>query len=344
MSRNKQLVLLHRPTGRVSIDHFEVREIPLRPPNDGELLIKTHYLSIDPTNRVWMSDRPQYMPPVEIGEVMRGFGLGEVIDSRHPQFARGDLVTGLLGWQTHCYSDAQGLRPLQKIPTDTGIPPRTFLGALGLTGGLTAYFGMISLGDPKAGETVVVSAAAGSVGSLAGQLAKLRGARVIGIAGGHEKCSYVVGELGFDACIDYQNQDVGTELERLCPQGISVYFDNVGGSILEAVLARLALRARVVLCGMISQYNDEQRWTGPRNFDAILYQRARVEGFIVSDFRPQFPKAYAELIPLWRSGQLTYREHLVHGLENAPAAVNMLFDGKNHGKLILQVATDGTSS
>lgn len=340
MTMHKQLLLKRRPEGRVSLDNFDVRTTPLRPLAANEILVKTLYLSIDPTNRIWMSDRPQYMPPVELGEVMRGFGLGEVLESRNPLFARGDLVAGLVGWQSHCYSDGGGLRPLQKLPTGMGVPPRAFLGSLGATGGLTAYFGMIAIGDPKEGETVVVSAAAGSVGSLAGQLAKRRKARVIGIAGGADKCKYVQAELGFDACIDYQNQDVGAELDRLCPQGINVYFENVGGAILEAVLARLALRARVVLCGMISQYNEEGKATGPRNFDMILHRRARVEGFIVSDFFARFPEAYAELIPLVLSGQLKYREHIVSGLENAPAAVNMLFDGQNQGKLLLQVATD----
>ncbi len=344
MTHHRQLILTSRPQGLPSLANFQLREQPLRPLRDGEVLIRTHYLSLDPTNRVWMSDRPQYMPPVELGEVMRGFGLGEVIESRSAKFAPGDSVTGLLGWQTHCYSDGQGLRPLQKIPTGLGVPARSFLGVLGLTGGLTAYFGMLAIGDPKPGETVVVSAAAGSVGSLAGQLAKRRGSRVIGIAGGADKCSFVTRELGFDACIDYRQEEVGAALDRLCPQGINVHFENVGGTILEAVLARLALRARVVLCGLISQYNGEETATGPRNFDMLLHRRARLEGFIVSDFLTRFPEAYAELVPLVKNQQLVYREHIVDGLENAPKAVCMLFDGSNLGKLLLRVLDDGNSN
>jgi NADPH-dependent curcumin reductase CurA len=343
MGTNRQLILNSRPDGRVSLANFEIRDSALRTVQEGEVLVRTQYLSIDPTNRIWMSDRPQYMPPVELGSVMRGFGIGEVIESRRPDFQPGDLVAGLLGWQTHCYSDASALRPLQKLPSGLGVPPRAFLGSLGMTGGLTAYFGMMVIGQPKAGETVVVSAAAGSVGSLAGQLAKRRGCRVIGIAGSPEKCQYVTSELGFDACIDYAHEDVGTALDRLCPNGIDVYFENVGGAILEAVLARLQLRARIVLCGMISHYNDKDVLAGPRNFDMILHRRARIEGFIVSDFIARFPEAFAELVPLVLSGQLKYREHIVSGLENAPAAVNMLFDGKNLGKLLLQVAPDAAS-
>lgn len=344
MATQKQLILTSRPQGRPSLANFEFRQQGLRPLRDGEILVRTLYLSIDPTNRVWMSDRPQYMPPVELGEVMRGFGLGEVIESRSPNFAPGDRVTGLLGWQSHCYSDGQGLRPLQKLPVGLGVPPRAFLGALGMTGGLTAYFGMLVIGDPKPAETVVVSAAAGSVGSLAGQLAKRRGSRIIGIAGGADKCKFVTQELGFDACIDYRQEDVGAALDRLCPRGIDVHFENVGGTILESVLARLALRARVVLCGLISQYNEDGKATGPRNFDMLLHRRARIEGFIVSDFLPRLPEAYEELVPLVRSRQLTYREHIVKGLENAPAAVCMLFDGTNHGKLLLQLEDDGNSA
>jgi NADPH-dependent curcumin reductase CurA len=337
---HRQLILTSRPEGRVSSSNFEIRDIPLAPVKDGEVLIRTLCLSIDPTNRIWMSDRPQYMPPVELGTVMRSLGLGEVLESRNPNFAPGDLVSGLLGWQSHCYSDASALRPLQKLPQVPGVPPRAFLGVLGLTGGLTAYVGLMFIGQPKPGETVVVSAAAGSVGSLVGQIAKLKGCRVIGIAGTQEKCSYVTSELGFDACIDYSREDVGAALDRLCPSGIDVYFENVGGAILEAVMGRLQLHARIVLCGMIAQYNDKDRPTGPRNFDMILHRRARIEGFICSDFLPRFPEAFAELIPLYVSGKLKYREHVLSGLENAPAAVNMLFDGTNQGKLLLQVAPD----
>ena len=339
MLHNRQLILKSRPTARVALSDFELREQPLAPVRDGEVLTQTLYLSIDPTNRVWMTDRPQYMPPVAIGEVMRGFGLGVVMESRHPDFRKGDLVSGLLGWQLYSYWDATALRPLRKLPQDLGVPPTAFLGVLGLTGGLTAYFGMLVIGNPKAGDTVVVSAAAGSVGSLAGQLAKHRGCRVIGIAGSAEKCRYVTDELGFFACIDHSREDVAAELARLCPGGIHVHFENVGGTILEAALAHLAVAARVVLCGLISQYNEQEPPLGPRNFDMILHRRARVEGFIVSDFAARFPEAFAELVPLVHSGKLTYREHIVSGLEQAPGAVNMLFDGTNRGKLLIEVAS-----
>ena len=343
MLHNRQLILTSRPEGRVAPSHFEIREQPLRPVQDGEVLTRTLYLSIDPTNRVWMTDRPQYMPPVALGEVMRGFGLGVVVESRHPDFQQGDLVSGLLGWQHYSYWDARALRPLRKLPSHLDVPQTAFLSVLGLTGGLTAYFGMLAIGRPKAGDTVVVSAAAGSVGSLAGQLAKQHGSRVVGIAGSTEKCSYVTSELGFDACIDYSREDVGAALDRLCPRGIDVHFENVGGAVLDEVLARLAVHARVVLCGLISQYHDLERPLGPRNFDMILHKRARIEGFIVSDFAARFPEAFAELVPLVQSGQLKYREHIVNGLENAPGAVNMLFDGTNQGKLLLRLASDSDS-
>lgn len=337
MRTNLQLVLRARPEGRVSLDHFEVREQPIAPLSDGQVLIETLYLSIDPTNRIWMSDRPQYMPPVAIGEVMRGLGLGQVVESRHPDYQPGDLVSGLLGWQQLALWEASSLRPLQKLPRHLDVPLTAFLGTLGLTGGLTAYFGMMSIGQPKPGDTVLVSAAAGSVGSLAGQLAKRAGSRVIGIAGSADKCQYVTDELGFDACINYAQENVATALDRLCPDGISVLFENVGGEQLEAALHRLRIHARVVLCGLISSYNDVEL-RGPRNFDMLLHRRATLQGFIVSDFASRFPEALAELAPLVRSGALKYRQHIVQGLTHAPAAVNMLFDGKNHGKLLLQVA------
>lgn len=342
MRTNQQLILKARPPARVSLEHFELRQQPLEPLRDGQVLIETHYLSIDPTNRVWMSDRPQYMPPVAIGDVMRGFGIGQVIESRHPDYAPGDWVSGLLGWQQYALWESGSLRPLQKLPRHLDVHPTAFLGTLGVTGGLTAYFGMLAIGQPKPGDTVLVSAAAGSVGSLAGQLAKRAGARVIGIAGSAHKCQYVTEELGFDGCINYSQDDVGTALDRLCPDGISVLFENVGGDQLEAALSRLKVHARVVLCGLISSYNDSQP-RGPRNFDMLLHKRTTLTGFIVSDFASRFPEALAELAPLVRSGSLKYRQHIVLGLTQAPAAVNMLFDGTNHGKLLLQVADSADS-
>jgi len=328
---NTQWVLASRPVGMVAASNFERREVPVPEPAEGELLVHNLYLSLDPAMRGWISDARSYMPPVAIGEVMRGGCVAEVLDSRHAAFSPGELVFGMFGWQDYAVSEGTGVL---RVPEDVG--PTLALGALGWTS-LTAYFGLAEIGKPAPGETVVVSGAAGATGSVVGQLARLRGARVIGIAGGPEKCDWVTRELGFDAAIDYRSEDVRARLKEQCPDGIDVYWDNVGGEILEAALGRLAVHARVVYCGAISCYNASSPPPGPRNYMQVLIRRARVEGFLVFDYVDRIDEALAELVPLVRSGQLRYREDIREGLDSAPAALGDLFTGANDGKLIVRV-------
>jgi len=328
---NTQWVLASRPVGMVAASNFERREVPVPEPAEGELLVHNLYLSLDPAMRGWISDARSYMPPVAIGEVMRGGCVAEVLDSRHAAFSPGELVFGMFGWQDYAVSEGTGVL---RVPEDVG--PTLALGALGWTS-LTAYFGLAEIGKPAPGETVVVSGAAGATGSVVGQLARLRGARVIGIAGGPEKCDWVTRELGFDAAIDYRSEDVRARLKEQCPDGIDVYWDNVGGEILEAALGRLAVHARVVYCGAISSYNASSPPPGPRNYMQVLIRRARVEGFLVFDYVDRIDEALAELVPLVRSGQLRYREDIREGLDSAPAALGDLFTGANDGKLIVRV-------
>jgi NADPH-dependent curcumin reductase CurA len=329
---NDAWVLASRPEGMVSPANFARAQDTVPELAAGQLLVRNLYLSLDPAMRGWISGARSYMPPVAIGEVMRGGCAGEVIASRHPDFEPGELIQGMFGWQRYAVSDGSGVT---RIPA--GIAPTQALGVLGFTG-LTAYFGLAEIGKPKAGETVVISGAAGATGSVAGQLARLRGARVIGIAGGQAKCSWLVDELGFEAAIDYREEDLRARLKELCPDGIDVYWDNVGGEILEAALARLALRARVIFCGAISAYNDSEPPRGPRNFMQLLVSRARLEGFLVFDYLDRVDEAMAELVPLVRSGELRYREDIRAGLENAPAALCDLFTGANGGKLMVRIA------
>jgi NADPH-dependent curcumin reductase CurA len=329
---NAQWVLATRPDGMVTSANFELREVPVPEPGDGELLVHNLYLSIDPAMRGWISKARSYMPPVAIGEVMRGGCVAEVIESRHPDYSPGELVFGMFGWQEYALSDGVGVL---RVPD--GVGPTLALGALGWTS-LTAYFGLTEIGKPQPGETVVVSGAAGATGSVVGQLAKLRGARVVGIAGGRDKCEFVLHELGFDAAIDYRSEDVRARLKKLCPDGIDVYWDNVGGEMLEAALGRLAVHARVVFCGAISSYNASSPPPGPRNYMQLLIRRARVEGFLVFDYVDRIDEALAELVPLVESGQLRYREDVREGLDSAPTALGDLFTGANDGKLIVHIA------
>jgi NADPH-dependent curcumin reductase CurA len=311
---------------------FRWNEAPIPEPADGEVLVRVRYVSFDPAMRGWMEDRPSYLPPVAIGEPMRAGAIGEVVTSRAPGFAPGELVQGTFGWQDFALARAAGPIPLTKIPA--GVPPTWPLGVLGITG-LTAYFGMLDLGKPQAGETVVVSGAAGATGSIAGQLAKIAGARVIGIAGGAEKCAWLTKEAHFDAAIDYKGESVPARLGELCPKGVDVYFDNVGGEILDAVLARIALRARVVLCGGISSYNAASPPPGPRNYMNLVVQRGRMEGFIVLDYLPRFGEGVAALARELQAGRIAHQEDVQHGLENAPRTFLRLFRGENRGKQIL---------
>ena len=335
MPVNRQWRLAQRPTGLPVDSVWQFTESPLSEPAEGEVQIHVRYISLDPAMRGWMNDGKSYLPPVPLGDVMRAGGLGEVIASRDPGFAPGDWVTGMLGVQEYAIIAPGGPRAMARV--DPSIQPITvWQSALGMVG-MTAYFGLLDICHPKEGETVVVSAAAGAVGALVGQIAKIKGCRVIGIAGGPEKCRYVVEQCGFDAAVDYKSEDVRAALERLCPKGIDVYFDNVGGGILEAVLANLARKARISICGAISQYNATDSPAGPRNYMNLLVQRAKMEGFLVMDYGPRFPEAIKEVAGWLREGKLKAREDIQEGLENFPAVFRKLFSGDNNGKLLLKV-------
>jgi NADPH-dependent curcumin reductase CurA len=312
---------------------FEWHQGTIPAPQDGEVLVRNLYLSLDPTNRGWVNDAASYLPPVGIGEVMRGSTIGVVEQSRNDHIKEGTRVTGLLGWQDYAVSDGKNLTVL---PDDPRVPLTAYMGLFGHIG-LTAYFGLLDIGKPKEGETLVVSAAGGAVGSLVGQIGKIKGCRVVGIAGTDEKCRWVTDELGFDAAINYKTEPVLAGLRRLCPGGIDIYFDNVGGKILDAALALINFRARVVVCGLISQYNATEPVPGPYNFVNILIKRARVEGFIVMDYMNRGREATADLARWAAEGKLKYKVDLVEGLDRAPEALNMLFEGSNTGKLLVKI-------
>ena len=333
---NKQFRLARRPTGAVTRADWDVTEAPVSGPEDGEFLVKVLYLSLDPAMRGWMNDRRSYVPPVAIGDVMRALGAGVVVDSRHPDFPRGSYAVGLFGVQQFARSDGTGVITVEPTPS---VPLPVYLGALGMPG-MTAYFGLLDIGKPLEGDTVVVSGAAGGVGTVAGQIAKIKGCRVVGIAGGSKKCSYVVEELGFDAAIDYKSEDVRAALKEQCPAGVDIYFDNVGGDILDAVLSRLARGARVVICGAISQYNAEGRMQGPSNYMSLLVNRARMEGFVVFDYIDRYLEAAGEMAGWMAAGRLQSQEDIVEGFEAFPETLQKLFTGDNIGKLVLRVAPE----
>ncbi|WP_293902762.1 NADP-dependent oxidoreductase [Phenylobacterium sp.] len=337
MATLKRWVLRRRPTGEIQPGDLELVEEPIRDLADGEVLVRTLYLSLDPTNRIWMSDQDQYMPPVQIGDTMRGGSLGIVERSRSDRFKQGDVVnTGLGGWTTHAIANGAMLFPAPTLP---GVPLTAYMSVLGGTG-LTAWFGLCEIGKPQPGETVVVSAAAGAVGSIVGQVAKLKGARVIGIAGGQSKCDWLTGELGFDGAIDYKHEDVGAALDRLCPNGIDVNFENVGGDIMDAVVSRMNNFGRMALCGMISTYNDSDRPAGPTDFVRVLMHRLTIRGFIITDFLPRAGEAMAELIPWVMEGKLKWKVHVDQGLEGAMDSLQRLFTGAHDGKLLIQVSPE----
>ena len=332
-SINHQFKLAARPNGNVKASDWLYTHEPVRAPADGEVVIQVLYISLDPAMRGWMTDKPSYIPPVAIGEVMRALAVGKVTASKNPKFAVGDHVTGLLGVQEFAVSNGQGLTKVD--PKLAPLP--IYLGTLGMPG-MTGYFGLLEVGQPKAGDTVVVSGAAGAVGSVVGQIAKIKGARVVGIAGGADKCRYLVEELGFDAAIDYKTENVEEALKTHCPKGVNVYFDNVGGDILDAVLTRLARGARVVICGAISQYNTTTPVKGPANYLALLVQRATMTGIVVSDYYDRAGEAAMVMAGWIQSGKLKTREDIVDGLDAFPQAFEMLFSGANNGKLVLKVA------
>lgn len=330
---NRQWRLAARPSGSIRKSDFEWVEQPIPALQEGEVLVRNILLSLDPTNRVWMQATDSYLPAVGIGEVMRGGTIGVVEQSRNHNFKEGTHVQGLLGWQDYAVTDGAGLAAL---PNDPSIPLTAFFGLFGHIG-ITAYFGLLDVGKPIAGETLVVSAAAGATGSLVGQIGKIKGCRVVGIAGSDEKCRWLTDELGFDAAINYKSESVLEALKRHCPAGIDVYFDNVGGEILDAALSLINMKARVVLCGLISQYNAVEPVPGPYNFVNILVKRARIEGFIVIDYMSRAPEAMADLGRWLAEGKIKYRVDVVEGLERAPEALGKLFDGSNVGKLVVQL-------
>ena len=336
---NRQWLLAARPQGMVKESDFQYHEAPLPELEDGQFLVRNCYIAFEPAMRGWMDDRPSYIPPIQIGEVMRAVTTGQVIASKHPGYQPGDCVQGGFGWQEYAVTTGKGgLMPASKIPAGASLTAP--LGVLGITG-LTAYFGVLDIGQPKGGETCIVSGAAGATGSIAGQIAKIKGCRVIGIAGGPDKCAWLTNEAHFDAAIDYKSEDVAARLRELCPDGIHIFFDNVGGQILDAVLAQIAMKARIVLCGGISRYNDEELQPGPTNYFNLILQRARMEGFILVDYYPRFAEGVRELSAWLDSGQLVHQEDIQDGFANAPRTFLRLFEGKNLGKQLLKIADVG---
>jgi hypothetical protein len=327
---NRQWILKRRPVGEIKPGDLELVAQALPEPGPGQFRARTIYLSLDPTNRIWMSDMDQYMPPVGIGDVMRGGTLSVVEASNNPDFTEGDIVSGIAGWQEYAIESGG-----QKLPRGPA-PLAAYMSVLGMTGA-TAYFGLLDLGQPKAGETVVVSAAAGAVGSIVGQIAKLKGCRVVGIAGSDEKCRHLVRDFGFDACVNYKKENIREALRRECPDGIDVDFENAGGEILDAVMELINLKARIVLCGLISGYNLAEQPRGP-SLTNVLMKRARIEGFIIIDYFPRLGEFFSEMAPWVMQGKIKYDVHVVDGIENALSALGLLFTGGNTGKLLLRMS------
>jgi NADPH-dependent curcumin reductase CurA len=330
---NHQFQLAARPVGLPKPSDWLFVEQPIAQPGDGEILVKVQYISLDPAMRGWMNDGRSYIAPVAIGDVMRAFAAGEVIASNDPDVAVGEHVGGLMGVQEYATVHGKGVLKL-----DASLAPLpVYLGTLGMPG-VTAYWGLLDIGRPEEGDTVVVSGAAGAVGAIVGQIAKLKGCRVVGVAGGPEKCAELVDDLGFDAAIDYKAQDLDAAFKEHCPQGIDIYFDNVGGEILDAALARLARHARVVICGAISQYNATDGMQGPSNYMSLLVNNASMTGFVISDYLDRYAEAVTELAGWLAGGKLISREDVAEGLENFPDTLLRLFRGENRGKLVLKVA------
>jgi NADPH-dependent curcumin reductase CurA len=334
---NRQFRLKERPTGRVSDQNFDFVQQPVPDVTDGQALVRNLYLSLDPTNRIWMTDVPQYMPPVKLGDVMRGSALGQIVDSKNKDYKKGDIVSGLLGWHDFSVIDSAGPMPPQVLPKLLPIPLTAMLGPAGMTG-LSAYFGLLEIGQPKKDETVVVSAAGGAVGSIVGQIAKIKGCRVVGIAGDDDKCRWLTEELGFDAAVNYKKSDWKKQLVAACPNGVDINFENVGGEIMNTVNFMLNMKGRVVLCGLISGYNDSDSSKAQADMRPILMKRARIEGFIILDFASRFREAATQMAAWILQNKIKYRETIVEGLESAPTALNKLFDGENVGKLMVKIA------
>ena len=336
---NHQIRLASRPVGLPSRANWTTTSEPVAEPGPGDVLVKTLYLSLDPAMRGWMNEGKSYIAPVEIGAVMRAGGVGRVVASQNPAFAVGDYVSAGLGVQAYCLIPGAQVKRSGLFKIDPALGLTTWLNVLGMPG-MTGYFGLLEVGQPRPGETVVVSGAAGAVGQTVGQLAKRKGCRVVGIAGGQAKCAWVVNELGFDACIDYKAGDTKAGLKEHCDEGVDIYFDNVGGDILDAVLTRINRSARIIICGAISQYNVTAPVRGPSNYLALLVNRARMEGIVVFDYADRYPQAIAELAGYLQAGTMKSKEDVVQGLDNFPEALLKLFSGQNFGKLVLQVAAD----
>ena len=335
---NGQWKLKSRPVGMVQESDFEYEVTPVPALKKGEFLIRNLYLAFEPAMRGWLNDVKSYVPPVGIGEVMRASTVGQVVESEHADYAVGDIVSGMLGWQEYAVNAGEAglMSRVSKVPD--GMPPYLMLSALGGTG-LTAYFGMLDIGQPEAGDVVLVSGAAGATGSVAGQIARIKGAaKIIGIAGGQAKCDWLVKEIGFDAVIDYKSEDVGARLKQECPKGINVFFDNVGGDILDAALLNMAQNGRIVLCGGISSYNEAELPPGPRNYMQLVIRRCRMQGFIVIDYADRMGEAIVELSGWIKSGELKHAEDIQEGIENTPRTFLRLFEGKNIGKQLLKIA------
>jgi NADPH-dependent curcumin reductase CurA len=333
---NRQFRLASRPAGMLAREHFQFVTQPVPEAGPDQVLVRVMYLSMDPAMRDWVNERRSYMTPVPIGGVMRALGVGRVIASRVAGIEPGAFVTGATGVQDYAVLSARDVTRVD--PTVAPLP--RFIGALGITG-ITAYFGLLDIGQPKAGETVVVSGAAGAVGEVAAQIAKIKGCRSVGIAGGEAKCRYLVEHIGLDAAVDYKRDDLRKQLKQQCPDGIDVFFDNVGGDVLEAALSVLARKARVVLSGAISQYNRGRDAVGPRNYLALLVQRARMEGFVVFDYASRYSEAVQQLAAWIADGRLRVREDIAEGFDTFPETLQRLFRGENNGKLVLRVTDDG---
>lgn len=330
--KSRQYLLASRPVGTPTAENWDYVETELPPLSSQQVKVKVLYISLDPAMRGWMNDGKSYITPVAIGEVMRAGGAGQIVESTDPNFAEGDYVYGGFGVCDYAVMPTQGIHKVDK----NLAPLARYLGVLGMPG-MTAYFGLLDTGLPKAGETVVVSGAAGAVGTVVGQIAKIKGCRVVGIAGGEEKCRYLVNELGFDGAVDYKNENVQKGLKQHCPDGVDVFFDNVGGDILDDVLTRINMKARVVVCGAISQYNNTTPVKGPSNYLTLLVNRARMEGIVVFDNIENYGKAAAEMAGWIAQGKLIAKEHVVEGLDTFPDTLLMLFRGENFGKLVIKV-------
>ena len=336
---NHQVRLASRPSGLPTAANWSFTEEPVAAPGPGGVLVKSLYLSLDPAMRGWMNEGKSYIPPVEIGAVMRAGGVGQVVASNNPAFAVGDYVNAGLDVQEYCLITQENIKRSGIFKIDPALGLTTWTNVLGMPG-MTGFFGLMEVGMPKAGETVVVSGAAGAVGQTVGQIAKLKGCRVVGIAGGKAKCDWVVNELGFDACIDYKNGDVRKGLKEHCPDGVDIYFDNVGGEILDMVLAKINRKARIIICGAISQYNNTTPVKGPANYLSLLVNRARMEGIVVFDYAERYHLAVAEMAGYLKTGTMKSKEDVVQGIENFPEALLKLFNGENFGKLVLQVTKE----